>query len=197
VQAPEVGTLSYVGLFGRLVLGLLFSYSFLAKVRSPARFRASVTAFGLLPSRTVAPAAGLELAAGLGLLVGGPVLAAGYALTAGLLVLFTAALVVALVRRPGIGCGCFGRDERPVAPADLVRNAGFLALAGVGWWSARNPPGAPWPATDPQILAVLALAACAFLLLWTQLAEIVELLAPARRRGTGTTSAKAAEEVSL
>lgn len=192
--------MSYVGLFCRLVLALLFSYSFLAKVRNPARFRASVTAFGLLPDRAAAPAVALvlaaELAAALGLLIGGPTLAPGYGLAAGLLLLFTVVLATELVRGSGIGCGCFGRDERPVAPADLVRNAGLLALAAVGWWSAGQTSEATAPAVHLLAAVVLALAAAAFLLLWTQLAEIVELVAPAGLRSAGTRNTTTREEVS-
>jgi len=167
---------TYLASFCRLTLGLLFLYSFASKVRNVLRFREAITAFRALPEPLTSPAAGLvlvaELLAGVLLLTGGSALDAGYVLVAALLLLFTTVLAVALVRTPEVGCGCFGRDERPVAPADLVRNAGLLALAAVGWWSARTAPSA---FLSPVDFVVLLLAATSLLLFWTQLAEIVEL----------------------
>jgi len=168
---------SYLASFCRLTLGLLFLYSFASKVRNVPRFRDAITAFRALPGPLASPAAGLvlvaELLSGVLLLTGGSALDVGYVLAAALLLLFTTVLAVALVRTPEVGCGCFGRDERPVAPADLVRNAGLLAFAAVGWWSARGAPSAPRP--SPVDFVVLLLAATSLLLFWTQLAEIVEL----------------------
>jgi len=167
---------TYLASFCRLTLGLLFLYSFASKVRNVPRFRDTVTAFRLLPETLTGPATGAvlatELAAGTLVLLGGSTVGAGYALATVLLLLFTGVLIGALVRRPGVGCGCFGRDERPVAPADLVRNAGLLALAAAGWWNARTSPTAP---LSPADVVVLLLAATSLLLFWTQLAEIVEL----------------------
>lgn len=170
---------SSLSLFCRLALGFLFLYSFAAKARDLPRFRSSVTAFRLLPGRLAGFAALLvvtaELTAGALLLAGGPALGPGYGLAAALLALFTGVLVLALQRRPGVGCGCFGRDERPVAPADLVRNAGLLALVALGWWTSPGLPAHP-VAGEAARVVVLTLAALSFLLFWTQLAEIVELL---------------------
>jgi uncharacterized membrane protein YphA (DoxX/SURF4 family) len=85
----------------------------------------------------------LEIALGLLLLAGLAVrLSAG--ISAGLLVIFIAGIVSAWTRGLQIDCGCFstggelGAGQTPQYTWDLVRDAGFLLLAGVLLWRPRT-----------------------------------------------------------
>ena len=85
----------------------------------------------------------LEIALGLLLLAGLAVrLSAG--LSAALLVIFIAGIVSAWVRGLQIDCGCFssggalGAGESPQYTWDLIRDAGFLLLAGILLWRPRT-----------------------------------------------------------
>jgi uncharacterized membrane protein YphA (DoxX/SURF4 family) len=102
----------------------------------------SVRAFQLLPEVLVRPFAyglpALELVLGVLLLVGlGTRLAA--ALTAGLMVMFLFGIAAAWARGLSIDCGCFGgggavADPVPGYIRDILRDTGFLALAGFLLW---------------------------------------------------------------
>jgi uncharacterized membrane protein YphA (DoxX/SURF4 family) len=85
----------------------------------------------------------LEIALGLLLLAGLAVrLSAG--LSAGLLIVFIAGIVSAWSRGLQIDCGCFssggqlGAGQSPQYTWDIVRDAGFLLLAGILLWRPRT-----------------------------------------------------------
>ena len=85
----------------------------------------------------------LEIALGLLLLAGLAVrLSAG--ISAGLLVIFIAGIVWAWARGLQIDCGCFssggqlGAGQSPQYTWDIVRDAGFLLLAGILLWRPRT-----------------------------------------------------------
>jgi uncharacterized membrane protein YphA (DoxX/SURF4 family) len=85
----------------------------------------------------------LEITLGLLLLAGLAVrLSAG--ISAGLLVIFIAGIVSAWARGLQIDCGCFssggelGAGQSPQYTWDLLRDAGFLLLAGVLLWRPRT-----------------------------------------------------------
>jgi uncharacterized membrane protein YphA (DoxX/SURF4 family) len=85
----------------------------------------------------------LEIALGLLLLAGLAVrLSAG--ISAGLLTIFIAGIVSAWTRGLQIDCGCFssggqlGAGQSPQYTWDIVRDAGFLLLAGILLWRPRT-----------------------------------------------------------
>lgn len=85
----------------------------------------------------------LEIALGLLLLAGLAVrLSAG--ISAGLLIVFIAGIVSAWSRGLQIDCGCFssggqlGAGQSPQYTWDIVRDAGFLLLAGILLWRPRT-----------------------------------------------------------
>jgi uncharacterized membrane protein YphA (DoxX/SURF4 family) len=85
----------------------------------------------------------LEITLGLLLLAGLAVrLSAG--ISAGLLVIFIAGIVSAWARGLQIDCGCFssggqlGAGQTPQYTGYLVRDAGFLVLAGILLWQPRT-----------------------------------------------------------
>lgn len=102
---------------------LLFAAAAVHKLRSPRAFRAAMAGYDVLPVRLVPAIASMLIAAeilAVLALVGRPAL--GGALAAALLVLYAAALAVALARgRAGVDCGC-SADGAPVQGGLVVRN---------------------------------------------------------------------------
>ena len=167
----------YILAFCRSVIGLVFTLSGLGKARDMAQFRQTILGFRLLPPYLSGLAALLflcgEFAVVLFLAIGEPLLFPGFALAILLLSIFCAALASVLVRKMHITCNCFGPSEKPVTPADLWRNAGFIFCAvggcGVQTWSSQSQS----PGLIEWLLA--AFVATIFVLLWTQLGEIAQL----------------------
>lgn len=170
------GLSSYLLLFSRLAVGMLFSVSLAGKLRSPARFRDGLLAFGLLPAQWTPAAAALLLGAEAGVVLlvtaGGAFTIAGLFAAIGLLVLFCAAIASALRRGLDVSCGCFGASERRISRADLVRNGGFIACAAAGLWAALGSARTAVPTAEAVLLA---LAAVAFTLVWSQLGNLLDL----------------------
>jgi len=101
-----------VGLVLRLVLGMVFLVAAADKVANAEAFARSIANYRLLPVEVVNLVAlvlpWLELLVGLMLVVGLRVRAAAV-IASGLLLVFTVALVSALVRGLDIHCGCFSQ----------------------------------------------------------------------------------------
>ncbi|TSA20500.1 DoxX family membrane protein [bacterium] len=97
----------------RLFIGLLFIVSSLEKIVDPAAFAQSIASYKLLPTwlpvilATVLP--WLELLCGFSVLFGAFTHGSSFLLSAMLLV-FTVAVIAALVRGLDISCGCFTQD---------------------------------------------------------------------------------------
>jgi uncharacterized membrane protein YphA (DoxX/SURF4 family) len=135
--------LDVIGTLARLGLAAVWLISGGIKAADSGQTYVAVRAYDVLPLGAVGPVAAvlpwLELALGLLLLVGLGVRAVA-AVSAVLLAVFVAGLVQAWVRGLAIDCGCFGGGGAvdPDATAyglELLRDAGFLALA--GWLVAR------------------------------------------------------------
>jgi hypothetical protein len=114
----------------RAALALLWLAAAAQKLRDPARFRAALAGYALLPGRSVSAAASLlvlaELALGIALLAPGPAPALA---TAALLALYAAAVAINLARgRRAIDCGCGARPQ-PLGAGLVVRNAALAVLA--------------------------------------------------------------------
>ncbi len=118
----------------RIGLGTLFGFAAWHKLRAPEAFRAALDGYDLLPERAhgattrVLPA--LELMAAAGFLLPGGARGAAL-LAAGLLLLYTGAVAVSLLRgRRDIDCGCAGPAAARAIGSDLVlRNLALLAAA--------------------------------------------------------------------
>lgn len=133
--------MEYLGLAGRLIIGLVFVVAAVPKLRDPASFRSSVAAYKILPEALVTPVARalppLEVAIGVMLLAG--VLIVPVSLLAALvLVGFAGAIYYAVERGSKIGCGCGFRRLQTVSRALVVRNAALAvaATASAVWPSA-------------------------------------------------------------
>ena len=118
--------MEYLGLAGRLVIGLVFIVAAVPKLRDPAAFRSSVAAYKILPEALVTPVARalppLEVAIGLMLLTG---------------VLIVPVSVLAALVLVGLRW------------RDLVRRGARAArsAADAGSASSRRSAGRWWPAT--------------------------------------------------
>jgi uncharacterized membrane protein YphA (DoxX/SURF4 family) len=119
----------------RWYLGVLFVGACLHKIADPHAFAVDIATYDILPLVLVNLAAitlpWVELAAGSMLVVGWRVRTAAL-LVAGMMVVFLAALAVALSRGLDMSCGCFasaGVAEDPISWLTVVRDLVWLALA--------------------------------------------------------------------
>ncbi len=164
--------------FCRIVIGVVFAWSFAGKVRDVPAFARTISRFRLLPGRLQRPAAvaclGSELAVAGAMLLGGGLLEWGFLLAALMLAVLCIALASVLMRKIRTSCNCFGASDRPVSPYDLVRNAGFIACAFGGYSLYAAAPGR---LTAPGVLewGLAGVVAAVFVVVWVQVGEIVQL----------------------
>jgi hypothetical protein len=167
--------------FCRVVLGLVFAISCGAKLRDVRAFAHTIGLFAPLPRRLTLPAAwlllSLELGIVLALATGGPLLAPGFVGAAALLLAFSGALARVLLRKRSVSCSCFGASRRPVVPADIWRNGGLICCALGGYQATRATSGLA-PRLAALDMALIGLAALAFVAIWLHIAEIVQLFRP-------------------
>ena len=119
----------------RWYLGLLFVAAAWHKIAVPYDFAVDVATYAILPLGLVNAAAiilpWIELVAGVMLLIGLRTRAAAL-LIAAMMVVFVAALAIALARGLDMSCGCFvsqGATEDPISRLTVLRDLGWLALA--------------------------------------------------------------------
>ncbi len=134
-RAGRVTARAVVAWLPRVGLGVLFIAAGASKLRDPAGLAQEISSYQLFvqaaPYLAIAlPAA--EIVAGLALLLGPrPWRAAGAAAIALLLVMFTGAVVWALVRGLDIDCACFGAGSGAVTWKTFGRNAILLVAAAI------------------------------------------------------------------
>lgn len=156
-------TLPWIALLARLGLAAVWFYAGATKVGDLAASGRAVNAYRILPyDMAMAIGAALpfvELALGVLLLVGlATRLAAG--VSAVLLALFVTGIISAWARGLAIDCGCFGgggdlaAGEDPRYGSELLRDLGFLVLAGIVLVFPRTPASVDrWLAGDGRELA--------------------------------------------
>jgi len=144
-------------LVARLLLALVFALSAVSKITALSAFRDSVAAYHLLPTLLVTPFAyalpWLEALVALYLLIG-LLLRPTAIVTAALLVMFTGAIIISLLRGGAAvahGCGCFSTTGplgsfppvqwlaggSAITAFDVVRDVVFIALCAVIYWGNR------------------------------------------------------------
>jgi putative oxidoreductase len=118
----------------RWYLGALFVWASLHKIAFPAEFAVDIATYDLLPLPLLNSAAitlpWIEVGAGLMLLAGFRI-RAGALLVSGMMLVFIAALTLALARGLDMSCGCFasqGMESDPISTLTLLRDLGWLAL---------------------------------------------------------------------
>jgi Methylamine utilisation protein MauE len=116
----------------RTALALLFLAAAAHKMRDPARFRATVADYRLLPSPLVTLGAAMLVLSELAVAVALAVARSwGLAAAAALLALYAAAIAVNLARgRLHLDCGCTGPAlRRPISGWLVLRNLALVAIA--------------------------------------------------------------------
>lgn len=137
----------YLGLLARLGLAAVWAVSGALKAIDPTTTRLAVRAYQLFPyglADTIAavlPYLELGLAV---LLLAGLATRLAAVLSIVLLVAFIAGVISAAARGLSIDCGCFGGGGTVAAgqtgyTAEIVRDVGFLVLAGFLVWRPRTP----------------------------------------------------------
>jgi len=129
---PEVRSMAYLVLLGRLIVSVAFILAALPKIQDPAAFAISVEGYRVVTANLAMWIAlvlpWLELATGFGLLI--PQIRRGSNLIiALLLIVFIALHASAWARGLDINCGCFNAHESEKTPDYLwliLRNIGLL-----------------------------------------------------------------------
>jgi hypothetical protein len=135
--------LGWAALGFRIVLAVLFALAGGLKLLDPAAFAAEINRYQLIPWWGCALLAlflpWLEICVGIGLLTRSFSRGALAWITA-LLVVFSLALLSALLRGLSIDCGCFGRIWQSTGTLwPLVRNVVLLGMTALLWWQLRRP----------------------------------------------------------
>lgn len=119
----------------RWYLGVLFIGACLHKIAEPSSFALDIATYDILPLALVNVMAvtlpWIELGAG-GMLLAGWRVRAAALLVAGMMVVFIAALAVALSRGLDMSCGCFasqGAEEDPISRLTVLRDLAWLGLS--------------------------------------------------------------------
>ena len=116
----------------RLYLSGVFIYASLHKINFPAEFADNIAGYLIVPHWLLNPLAvfmpWLELISGLFLLAGVRVRAASLLIGA-MLVMFTAAVTVALVQDTPIGCGCFQSVGEAISWWTVLRDLAWLGMS--------------------------------------------------------------------
>jgi uncharacterized membrane protein YphA (DoxX/SURF4 family) len=139
----------------RWYLGVLFISACLHKIAEPESFALDIATYDILPLAAVNLVAivlpWVELAAGLMLVTGWRV-RTGSLLVVSMMVVFLAALCIALARGLDMSCGCFasqGSEEDPISRLTIIRDLVWLTFgavvlrfdrgaAGLDGWLARR-----------------------------------------------------------
>jgi uncharacterized membrane protein YphA (DoxX/SURF4 family) len=127
----------------RLAVGGLFVGACIAKIRDPVAFALAILRYRILPDAAVNAVAivlpWLELTTGIALLAGRPRARAAAAwIVLAMLVVFTLAISLNLVRGIEASCGCFStRADAATSDAwNLLRNGALIWLAVAAWFDA-------------------------------------------------------------
>jgi len=170
---------SYWIAFGRIVIGLTFVLSLIGELQDITSFSEAITRFKILPKRSSNTFAYLllsgEIAVITSMLVGGPLLFGGFLLSGVMFLTFSIALASVVFRKIETSCHCFGpSDEKKVGPFHIVRAAGLMALAGGSCCTLLDLKES-MTSLDLWNWGLMGMGGAAFVMIWVQLSEIVEL----------------------
>jgi putative oxidoreductase len=121
----------YLSLVLRLYIGYVFIHASASKIHYPAEFAESLAAYQILPYWSVNFMAlvmpWLELTCGLFLILGLRTKVVT-SIIASLLVVFTIAILLNVIKGAPISCGCFENVDHPIGWQDIARDIGWLVL---------------------------------------------------------------------
>ncbi|MGA9263108.1 MAG: MauE/DoxX family redox-associated membrane protein [Desulfobacterales bacterium] len=120
-----------MGLFLRVYVGGVFIYASMYKINYPTEFAETIAAYQLIPywaiNLTALILPWIELVAGV-LLILGIRTKSTAAVIGFLLLVFSLAILVTMVRGIPIGCGCFTSVDEPMGWRTLVRDLMWLVM---------------------------------------------------------------------
>ena len=120
-----------LGLLLRVYVGGVFIYASMYKINYPAEFAETIASYQLIPYLAINLTAlilpWIELVAGVMLVLGIRTKSAA-AVIGFLLLVFSLAIMVTMVRGIPIGCGCFTSVDEPLGWRALVRDLIWLAM---------------------------------------------------------------------
>lgn len=121
----------WLGLPLRVYVGGVFVYASMYKINYPGEFAETIASYQLLPYWAINITAlimpWLELVSGV-LLVLGVRTKSAAAMVGGMLILFSLAILITLLRGIPIGCGCFTSVEEPLGWGTLWRDLIWLVM---------------------------------------------------------------------
>ena len=124
-------TSPYLSLVLRFYIGYVFIHASASKIHYPAEFAESLAAYQILPYWSVNFMAlfmpWLELTCGLFLILGLRTKVVT-SIIASLLVVFTIAILLNVIKGAPISCGCFENVDHPIGWQDIARDIGWLVL---------------------------------------------------------------------
>lgn len=127
----QIITSPYLALILRLYIGGLFIFASMYKINYGAEFAETIASYQLVPYWSVNILAitmpWLELICGIMLVVGFRAKSATV-IIAFLLILFTIAVFINLLRDSPISCGCFSSSDAPISWMTLIRDLVWLGM---------------------------------------------------------------------
>jgi putative oxidoreductase len=130
-RVKELVTHPVLGFLLRVYVGGVFIYASMYKINYPGEFAETIASYQLVPFWAVNPMALImpwaELVSGI-LMVLGIRTKSAAAMIGGLLAVFSAAILITLLRGIPIGCGCFTSVEDPLGWDTLLRDLIWLAM---------------------------------------------------------------------
>ncbi len=121
----------HLALVLRLYIGVVFVYASMSKIPHPAEFAENLIAYRLFPWWSINILAvfvpWLELICGLFLVIGLASRAASFTIGA-MLLGFTVAIVINLLRGSNIGCGCFEAVGGQIGWGKVIRDLTWLVM---------------------------------------------------------------------
>ncbi len=167
---------TYLLVFCRVTIALLFIFSFCGKLLALRDFAVTIGDFKLLPRKWSKGAAILfligEITTAILVTMDVNLTFIGFLLAITLLMIFSVALVTALWRKLDMSCNCFGRTEQRISHYDVIRNGIFILCGLIGLWLLRYAP----QGLSVSEIILLALMSTVFLLFIVKLDDIVETL---------------------
>ena len=171
--------LSYMLVFCRVTIALIFLISSISKAFDLKHFRRAIDAFGILEYKYISPSAlfllSSEVIIALCMILGGRLLLPGFFLAMVLLFLFCIALTSVLVRKISLSCNCFGPNNKPVTGSDIVRNIVFILCALTAIFILFGAKQTQYSLSFLEWITV-GLSATVFAVFWIQLGDIVQFL---------------------
>ncbi len=134
--------LACAAIAARWVMGLIFIGASLSKIAHPHDFAVAVFRYDLAPYAAINLLAifmpWLEMTTGIVLLAWPRMRAAAATIMIGMLTMFTAAIIISMIRGLDVACGCFSVDSAVghISWLSLLRNTTFILLSALAFWHA-------------------------------------------------------------